>query len=1235
MPESRGSSFEASLPLIHDPDSSSGRGALPDDDAPTEIKSMPIEAPIDPELPNLADRELLGTTLDHFELLDCIGVGGMGRVYRARDNRLDRLVALKVLAPDLAKDGEICRRFEQEAKAAARLDDRHFARVYFFGEDKGLKYIAMEFVEGENLRRKIQLSGRLDFTTVLNIGLQIARGLAHAASCGVVHRDIKPSNIVITPTGTAKLVDMGLARSFFQSSSPASELTHAGVTLGTFDYISPEQARDPRDADTRSDIYSLGCTLYHALTGRPPFPEGTALQKLLQHQSDSVTDPRRLVADLPDPVNAVLMKMLAKNPKDRYQSPGELIHDLRAVSRLLEIPLPDEPGYVGEVGVGQTVWERQLVWLVPMILFLASIAGYSFVFQGKTIPPDTSPNVASALPLSPPPPVPAATIKTAPVVPDAPPAASISSSSKGETVRVGRPRDVLPTDDLHQAVMNAEDGEELILHGNHYDIQFTQSGDKLLSGVIIDKNLTLVGEGTDEAGMTTIEIDDNRDGKDGFSDLSLFDIQGANVAFKNLRLRVRCSREAPAGINTVAVEDGSLHLDNCNLILDGSPKEGATTPCAMVKANSYDLSRPSKIVAHRCYFGGGQDCFRLGGRGDIQVELVNCAFQEFEETFDIGGPGKTSCKLDHVSLFAGGPVIKLPQLGRATFQVADSVFSRLRGSSAPLIQVIGDDSPQIVPWWRGSRNLYHGFDKGLLEVANAPKAQLLDELREWGIDEGEASQEMQHSLWPWALVDPKKPPFGNREIEKNAVRVFRLKENSPARKLAEDGGPIGVRISPTGNIYSSDSLAEELALDSPPKILASPEPLALPSPTTTKVEAKPAEVPTTLYVDPSAQIGTERGVFRQLSNACNEVAAGGTAVIILRTNETVEVADVKLSGQKLTIRPEKDFHPTIRLRSPLSGESQPPAMFQLSARARLRIEEVPIIVDSSGWTASNTTEDIVRAAFECDQECSVELENLAVQLGKGSRTRSMTLFQAKAPFAPLFMGVFGTNQTEPSNLTLRRCNVRTLTGLLAAEPSAYWNAVVEDCFVAAEGIVLSVEGKSNGGGKQANKFVTRHTTYLLQDSLAAIEVSGRMPDPPRRLEIDSTECAYIGSGRGAPLTRCIGDLDPRAQKDSIPWMGNVNFFAGYTVYFHASGASSVGMGTSTVPNDMDKDVWLSHFGLLGENYFFGKNEVGSFGIDPIWEQRIPTAADLRGLDCPINFTDSVGVSPFLLPPNIR
>src|SRR5256886_2204661 len=251
-----------------------------------------------------------GRRLAHFEFTEPIGVGGMAAVLRACDTQLDRFVALKILPPEMAIDPENVRRFHQEARSAAKLDHENIARVFFCGEDQRLHFIAFEFVEGENLRTILERRGRLPVAEALHYVIQVAAGLAHAARRGVVHRDIKPSNIIVTPNGRAKLVDMGLARSLEPQNDKG--LTHSGVTLGTFDYISPEQALEPRDADVRSDIYSLGCTFYHMLTGRPPVPEGTAAKKLQHHQHIKPTDPRELVGGLPDPVVHVLGRMMAK-----------------------------------------------------------------------------------------------------------------------------------------------------------------------------------------------------------------------------------------------------------------------------------------------------------------------------------------------------------------------------------------------------------------------------------------------------------------------------------------------------------------------------------------------------------------------------------------------------------------------------------------------------------------------------------------------------------------------------------------------------------------------------------------------------------------------------------------------------------------------------------------------------------------------------------------------------------
>src|SRR5262245_57418925 len=307
-------------------------GSLPpSDDTPTIITRHFVSTqPVSIEDPTASIR---GRRLAHFELIEPIGVGGMAAVIRARDTQLDRFVALKILPPETATDAEIVARFHQEARSAAKLDHENIARVFFCGEDQRLHFIAFEFVEGENLRTILDRRGRLPVGEAIHYMLQVAAGLAHAARRGVVHRDIKPSNIIITPNGRAKLVDMGLARS--KERRGDQELTQSGVTLGTFDYISPEQALEPREADVRSDIYSLGCTFYHVLTGRPPVPEGTAAKKLHHQQNVRPVDPRQYAPDLPLEVVQILDRMMAKNPRDRFQTPEQLVHQLLLVAKKL------------------------------------------------------------------------------------------------------------------------------------------------------------------------------------------------------------------------------------------------------------------------------------------------------------------------------------------------------------------------------------------------------------------------------------------------------------------------------------------------------------------------------------------------------------------------------------------------------------------------------------------------------------------------------------------------------------------------------------------------------------------------------------------------------------------------------------------------------------------------------------------------------------------------------------
>lgn len=314
-------------------------------------------------------KVLLGSRLSHFHLEELIGGGGMGAVFRARDERLDRTVAIKVI-PFIGDDPDMQRRFRNEAQAAARLDHPNIARVFDVGMSEGWRYIVFEYIQGTNLRDLVERDGVLSIDDAVFYTRQIAEALHHASGRGVVHRDVKPSNVLVNTEGETKLVDMGLARS--DQLELSGDMTASGVTLGTFDYISPEQARDPRDADVRSDLYSLGCTLYFMLTGQPPYPGGTVLQKLLNHGNAPPPDPTAERPDVSDDLKAILFKMLAKSPDVRYQRAIDLVADLRELADRESLVRARSQGTltIPREDLSASSWANHLPWLVAAVALL-------------------------------------------------------------------------------------------------------------------------------------------------------------------------------------------------------------------------------------------------------------------------------------------------------------------------------------------------------------------------------------------------------------------------------------------------------------------------------------------------------------------------------------------------------------------------------------------------------------------------------------------------------------------------------------------------------------------------------------------------------------------------------------------------------------------------------------------------------------------------------------------------
>jgi serine/threonine protein kinase len=291
----------------------------------------------------MTNPSLVGARVGKYRVLEHVATGGMGVVYKALDEELGRVVALKVLLEQTAAQPRLLERFRREARNAARLSHRNIVTLYEFGQADGTWFLAMEFVAGIELGEYIGRRGRLLPEEARRIAMQAAKALDHAFQRGVTHRDIKPSNFLLAQQSAGrwlvKLTDMGLALT--AEDAERFRVTRAGTTVGTVDYLAPEQARDSSSADIRSDIYALGCTLYHMLAGQPPFPEGGLGERVLKHLNAPPPDVRRFNPDVSAGLWAVLQKMLAKSPDDRYQTPAELLDDLRSPPEPKPEPEPE------------------------------------------------------------------------------------------------------------------------------------------------------------------------------------------------------------------------------------------------------------------------------------------------------------------------------------------------------------------------------------------------------------------------------------------------------------------------------------------------------------------------------------------------------------------------------------------------------------------------------------------------------------------------------------------------------------------------------------------------------------------------------------------------------------------------------------------------------------------------------------------------------------------------------
>jgi beta-lactam-binding protein with PASTA domain/tRNA A-37 threonylcarbamoyl transferase component Bud32 len=337
-----------------------------------------------------------------YELGALVGHGGMAEVYRAADTRLGRDVAVKVLRPDLARDPAFLSRFRREAQSAASLNHPMVVAVYDTGQDNGvtppLPYIVMEYVSGRTLREVLQSEGRITPQRATEIVADVCTALEYSHRAGIIHRDIKPGNVMLTPEGAVKVMDFGIARAIAASTST---VTATAAVMGTAQYLSPEQARG-ETVDARSDLYSAGVLFYELLTGRPPFTGDSPVAIAYQHVREDPAPPSTLEPDLPPDLDAVVMKSLAKNPDNRYQSAHEMREDLERVltgTKVLATPIlaAPVPGREGPPPARHPN-RRRLLYALLALVVLAAVVGAALLARNLLAGPQTAtvPNVVNS-----------------------------------------------------------------------------------------------------------------------------------------------------------------------------------------------------------------------------------------------------------------------------------------------------------------------------------------------------------------------------------------------------------------------------------------------------------------------------------------------------------------------------------------------------------------------------------------------------------------------------------------------------------------------------------------------------------------------------------------------------------------------------------------------------------------------------------------------------------------------
>lgn len=1086
------------------------RGAEPTDDAPTIISKPARSGQLRPE--DSFAGKLRGRKLAHFELIDPIGVGGMAAVIRALDTQLDRVVALKILPPEMATDPENIRRFQQEARAAAKLDHENIARVFFFGEDQGLHFIAFEFVEGENLRTVLEKRRHLPVAEAVHYMLQIATGLAHAAERGVVHRDIKPSNIIIGPTGRAKLVDMGLARSM---APVGNELTHSGVTLGTFDYISPEQALEPRQADVRSDIYSLGCTFYQMLTGQSPVPEGTAAKKLHHHQHVLPVDPRQLTAGIPDDLAAILSRMMAKDPQDRYQRPEHLVHHLLQVAQRLgagdvpegvlyvDAPLPNSPRM------------RPVLVAVASAFLLVMLVGLHGMTSGPV--PNVSNNHAldkdtdkhaGADPVRPK--SPDALTKTDDKEPAPPP------QPKSEWVK----HDARTAKDL-SAFLDKRNPQSHVYLVNDIDLRH-EPGDtsNRVPGLTFqgDKDRELTIQGKDPKKRPTIRLAYNADLRDG--DLegvplwTALALKGGKVTLRDLRFEVDAKLAHRLIMAAVKLQEGcQLKIEKCEFVQYNPPSSGRLSDL-LVEGSRGGAIKPIAIV-NDCFFTGGQkteflaEPAQLGGQfacsvsGLASLQLSNCAFAPHQSVVylrDKSTPPADVTLRNCSAFLIEGAAFQLDDGVSGRFTVQNSLFSRpdsVTDSNAVLIQQVGPGDVHF----SGLHNRYHNLSAFWIKPQERQVSLAIANTWEEFQSVAKVSDEKSSplSVSPWTDKSPLKS----------------LEQNHPQQAFQADVKLAELRQGDANRMIGVERCVWGILYDKLPAL-----------------DDKKPELMARKIVDPTQETGG--GHYKSLGQALLDAKPGD--LILVKHTGPLPVEPVRLDKASLdiTLKPFPGYQPILTLGDTTDKHA---AIFRIHD-SKLRLEQLEFSLRPRRDGFESQAVIGMAGLGHCSfKNCVITLDpELADDVPMAVVSLADPRDVMKMDPAP---------SRELPEIRFDNCFVRGKGDLIAVRASRPFDLKADNCLVVLTGSFLNIDGnpKDPPATPSVQVALSKTTAYLTTHVVSF--KNGKSVRELVALQMKASDCLFAASVSEQAFIHLAGEINEDQLRHFLTWTGGHNAYNGF------------------------------------------------------------------------------------------